>query len=208
MIKRLENLRTPIRMELENSYVSFRTVLTTKEGLVVVGKPEGLADYIKKGTLVRFKVPETNGKELRLEVVHNHVNLHNGTAVFLCKMPTGFSTGGRHGLRFDTSRLAGLEVIFAESQDRYKVLDLSASGVRLLVPYGDLHALFPLGQETEAIRLEVKGNKVELDSMIPRVYKGRQVGCEIKIAPGSPAQAMMTKLLDYLETHTQKQVTG
>ena len=208
MVKRLETAKSPLRMELENTYVSFRTVLTTKDGLVVVGKPPGLEEHIKKGSLVRFKVPETQGKELRLEVVHNHVNLNNGAAVFLCKMPAGFTNSTRQGLRFDTSRLGGLEVLFHDTEDRYKVLDISATGVRLLVPYGDLHSLFPLGEETEAVSLQVKEHQVELDFLVPRAYKGRHVGCEIKASPGTPAHAMLGKLLQYLENNAQKQALG
>ncbi|MDH4224640.1 MAG: hypothetical protein OEW12_03225 [Deltaproteobacteria bacterium] len=180
-IRRLETFKTPIRMELENSYINFRTVVSSREGMLVVAKPNGLNEQITKGTFLRFRLTDLKNREVRLEVVHSHVNLNNGGAVFLCKYPIQFTAQGRYSTRFDTSHLMGVTLEAGPGHDEYRIMDISQSGVKVQVPMGDLKSVFPLGKQLSEAQINIKGNIIPLVKAVPRVYKGRSVGMELEL---------------------------
>ncbi|MDH4122138.1 MAG: hypothetical protein OEV94_10575 [Deltaproteobacteria bacterium] len=206
-LQKLESQKTAVRMELEKSYVSFRTVIALRDNMIVVGKPPGINDQIEKGVRLRFRIPELE-RDLPLEVYHAHVNLKNGHAVFVCRIPSSFAKGGRGAMRFDASRVTTLNLHLPERGETYRVLDVSQNGVRVYVPMGDLKVLFPQGKPSDRAEIHYDRYVIHLDSYTPRVYKGRSVGLEVTLKDLKDTQTRWESLRVFLESSQDQRSMG
>lgn len=198
-IRRIDRLKTPILMEIEQSHVHFRSVLAVKQGVVVVAKPDGLTSHIKKANIVRFAVPGEDGRDLRLEVISPHFNLTSGNSVFLCKIPEHYVEGAkRNAVRFNTSRFKNLQMVIPSLESQFRIVDLSSNGCKLYVTSPSVEAVFPLGIPISPAQINISKFSADLDAVIPRVHVSKAVGLEITYPPGGTARKYVEHLLTSL----------
>jgi len=201
VLRSLDRRKSPLLMEIEQSHVHFRSVLAIKKGVIVVAKPTGIGANLKKDAFVRFSVPESPGRDIRMQILSPHFNLTSGNAVFICKMPTVFVEGTkRNATRFNTSRFNNLHVTFPEKNIQFRIIDLSVNGVKLFVQ-GKAEQTFAIGYTITPVRINISKFSADLDGLIPRVQKGASIGCEILVTSNSPAR----KYIDHLIKALQKQ---
>ena len=198
-IRRIDRLKTPILMEIEQSHVHFRSVLAVKKGVVVVAKPDGLTSHLKKDNVVRFAVPGEEGRDLRLEVISPHFNLTSGNSVFLCKIPEQFAEGAkRKAVRFNTSRFKNLQMFLPSLETQFRIVDLSSHGCKIYVTNINVEAVFPLGVPISPARINISKFSTDLDAVIPRVHVSKAVGFEMTYPPGGAARKYVEHLLTSL----------
>lgn len=203
-IKRAEKTKEPVAIEIENTYVSFKTVISMKDNMLVVAKPAGINAHISRGASLRMRLAELSGKSVKLEVTIPHLNLANGASVFVAKLASKIPMTGREHLRFDTSRIGSLEVEIG-GRETYRVVDMSFTGVRFMVPIGELSSAFPVGKPLPG-KLIVKKHPVELLSLVPKTYKNRTVGCTMEISPDS--LKLFEKVMNLIEANHEQEIMG
>lgn len=197
----LDKNRIPVRMEIENTSIHFNTRVSVRSATVIVAKPMNLREGLNKGGTVRFKVPNADGKELRMEVLTPHFNLTNGNPVFLCKIPTGYAQSNMRGaLRFNTSRFTNVALLLQGSPERYRVVDLSSGGCKIFLPSKEAKDRFTVGVPIHGARIDL-GDKatVNLKSIIPRNMRGQAVGCQFEIADDTGSRKYLEHLIASLE---------
>ncbi len=202
VLSSLERNRTPVRVEIEKTHIRFNTVVSVKRGTVIVAKPMGLGDSLKKGSTVRFAVPGEDGRNVRLEVLTPHFNLTSGGIVFLCKMPTAFAEGyGRASERYNTTRFNNLVLKFAGvAEGPFRVLDLSSGGCKFHCAQAPHLKLFPLGKAVPQGLISLGDRvSVELDRVIPRAHLGPAVGCQFHVSTQGSHAKYLQHLLVSLE---------
>lgn len=163
ILTRLEKNKTPIRIEIENSNTRFYSILSVKRGLVVVAKPPGLTTGLARDGFVRFRLPDEDGKDLRLQITVPHFNLLSGGYVFLCAMPKEFAESSLRGAeRYNTSRFKNLYLFFPKIKGLYRIIDISSTGCKV---YAD-QAITIEGVEVDNPISPAKitvGSKVDID---------------------------------------------
>jgi hypothetical protein len=176
-------------------------VLALRGSTVVVARPSALHQGLEKGTIVRFPVPNDPSRHLRMEVVTPNFNLVSGSPVFLCKVPTAFSEGSRRrSERFSTSRFNNLALEVPELKSRFRVLDLSLTGAKVLRGTGGPRVDIPLGRPLHAGSLQLGTRvRVDLEQVIPRTSHGPSVGMEFAVKREGDSSRFLTHLLNSLE---------
>ena len=87
-LKQIEHSRTPVRLEVENTNVTFYTVFTLQPGAVILNKPTDLnPKLIRRGRTLRFEVPDGSKNVVRLRVRRPQLKRKRGDEVFVCAMP-------------------------------------------------------------------------------------------------------------------------
>jgi hypothetical protein len=197
----LDKHRVPVRMEVENSSIHFNTRISVKSATVIVAKPLNLKEGLAKGGTVRFKIPDSEGRELRMEVITPHFNLTNGNPVFLCRIPTNFAASNMRGaLRFNTSRFTNVSLAFGDHPERYRVVDLSMGGCKVFITSKEAKERFTVGVPMQGGRIDL-GNKasVHLKSVTARNVRGQAVGCQFEISEEGSSKKYLSHLLQSLE---------
>ena len=200
-LQRLDHEKMPVRMEVENSQIHFRTRISVKSATVIVAKPGNLRDGLSKGGTVRFQLPESDGKEVRMEVVTPHFNLTNGNPVFLCKVPTEFAKGSMRGeWRFNTSRFNNVHLVIGDHASQYRIVDISSTGCKLYLNHSEMMRQFPVGEPIDNAYINL-GNKVRvaLESLIPRNHRGQSVGCQLRLDAEGNSEKYLHHLVQSLE---------
>jgi PilZ domain len=197
----LDKNRVPVRMEVENTSIHFNTRLSVKSATVIVAKPLNLKEGLNKGGTVRFKMPDSEGKELRMEVLTPHFNLTNGNPVFLCKIPTSFAQSNMRGsLRFNTSRFTNVALVFADHPEKYRIVDLSTGGCKVFLHSKEAKERFRVGVTLSDARIDL-GEKasVHLKAVVPRNHRGQAVGCQFEVSEEGASKKYLQHLLTSLE---------
>ena len=197
----LDRNKIPVRMEIENSTINFHTRLSIRSATVVVAKPGNLSGALSKGGTVRFKIPDSEGKEIRMEVLTPHFNLTSGSPVFLCKVPTAFAQGNLRGaLRYNTSKFTNVILTMPPNQAQFRIIDLSESGCKIYVPSQEAREIFPIGSPIASVRITL-GTKVTvvLDTLTPRNHRGQAVGCQLMVSKEGPSRKYLVHLITSLE---------
>jgi hypothetical protein len=197
----LDRNRVPVRMEVENTSIHFNTRLSVKSATVIVAKPLNLKEGLAKGGTVRFKVPASDGKELRMEVITPHFNLTNGNPVFLCKIPTIYAQSNMRGAtRFNTSRFNNVAMVLADHPERYRIVDLSTGGCKVFLPNQEAKDRFRVGASLHGARIDL-GQKasVHLSVVVPRSQRGQAVGCQFEVSKEGTSLKYLQHLLSSLE---------
>lgn len=206
----LDRNKIPIRMEIENSTINFNTRLSIRSATVVVAKPTHLSGELAKGGTVRFKIPDSEGKEIRMEVLTPHFNLTSGNPVFLCKVPTAFAAGNLRGaLRYNTSKFTNVVLTMPPNQAQFRIIDLSEGGCKIYVPGQLARETFPIGSPIAAARITL-GTKVTvvLDTLTPRNHRGQAVGCQLTVAKEGTSRKYLVHLITSLEKLITDQFQG
>lgn len=200
-LQALDKHRVPVRMEIENTSIRFNTRVSVRSATVIVAKPLNLKEELNKGGTVRFKMPDSEGRELRMEVITPHFNLTSGNPVFLCKIPTNYAeTNQRSSLRFSTSRFTNVVLIVDGHADKYRVVDLSTGGCKIFLPNKEARQRFNVGVPIHGARIDL-GQKaaVHLKAIIPRNHRGQAVGCQIEVSDEGASKKYLQHLLGSLE---------
>ena len=163
ILGRLEHQKNPIRIEIENSNTRFYSILSIKRGLVVVAKPPGLRAGLEREGFVRFKVPDEDGKELRMQVTVPHFNLLSGGYVFLCSIPKEFAESSQRGEeRYNTSRFKNLFLFLPTVKGHFRIIDISRSGCKVFANQSVSFPGLEMGNPIAPASITV-GNKVDID---------------------------------------------
>lgn len=197
----LDRNKVPIRMEIENSTIHFNTRLSIRSATVVVAKPLNLAGSLTKGGTVRFKVPDSTGKEIRMEVLTPHFNLTSGNPVFLCKVPIAFAEENLRGaMRYNTSKFTNVIMTMPNAQDKFRIVDLSEGGCKIYVPSKEAREKFLIGHAINGPQISL-GTKVSvtLKALIPRNHRGQAVGCQLEVANEGSSRKYLLHLISSLE---------
>lgn len=184
VLKQIEHNRTPIRLEVENTNVSFYTVFSLQPGAVILNKPLDLnPKLIRRGRMVRFEVPDGSKNVLRLRVRRPHLKRKRGDEVFVCAMPKEFAAKSkRKTARFNTSQFKNLHLVIPQADAKFRIIDISLSGCRTFVGDFDEWDLIRTGVEMRFTKIAV-GEKVEiaLDGLVPRLIKTPTVSFQWKV---------------------------
>jgi hypothetical protein len=197
----LDKHRVPVRMEIENTSIHFNTRISVKSATVIVAKPLNLKEGLAKGGTVRFKVPDSEGREMRMEVLTPHFNLTNGNPVFLCKIPTSFAQSNQRGAtRFNTSRFTNVALVLGNHPEKYRIVDLSAGGCKVFISSKEAKELFRVGVPIHGARIDL-GQKaaVHLKALVPRSLRGQAVGCQFEVSEEGASRKYLLHLMQSLE---------
>lgn len=200
VLKRVSSEKRVVRIEIDAAQVRFNSGILLKDGHVLVGKPEGLEPSLSVGDTARFKIPWDKKFEVRMETVVLHLNLKNGTEVFVCKSPTGRAhIIRRTSDRFNTSRFRNLHLSLPALDDAFSIVDLSAAGCRVEADPGMLRKSFGVGRRIWEGLIRVEGKlQVQLDFIIPRVYHEETVGLQFNVNRQGNHESKLTSLLGIL----------
>lgn len=197
----LNSERTPVWVQIENTPTRFKSRLLLKEDQVVFAKPGDTNLPLSAGTHVRFRIPDDPGHEARLEVFAPHVNLASGSAVFLCRIPSGGPAAAkRREDRLGVAHLSNVMLAMPSRAREFHLMDISHTGCRVSASPGEAQTYFPLGKELGQMYVQVGTKaKVELKAVTPRSYGKSSVGCEFTVKDEGTSQVYLTRLLEALE---------
>ncbi|HUJ73420.1 MAG TPA: hypothetical protein VL359_01120 [bacterium] len=192
--------KTPVRVEIEGEHTRFRSQLALKQGMVVLSKPATLVDSLSVGSHVRISVPGNEARQLRMEVTNSHFNLSNGNAVFVCDAPQPPPQPSRRAhQRYDVSRFNNL-LLYLPGMDGFRLVDVSATGLKLLIPAWEALQTFPLGSTLNAAHIQVGSSaRVDLEALIPRQHYVQTVGCEFQVMADGISSRYLNHLLATLD---------
>lgn len=198
---RLERGRAVIRVEIEGSATHFNSRLSLKKDTVVIAKPLGLREGLTAGSFIRFKLPDSPDKEVRLEVLTPHFNLASGNAVFLCRLPAGGSAPAKRKTeRYNVTHFANVQLVITTRARNFRVVDVSLTGCKVLTTPLEAQTYFPLNRELNAVHIQVGSKaKVELVAVVARTHQGAAVGCEFTVRQEGPSQVYLSHLIKSLE---------
>lgn len=187
-LKQIEHNRTPVRLEVENTNVSFYTVFTLQPGAIILNKPTDLnPKLIRRGRMLRFEVPDGSRNVVRLRVRRPHLKRKRGDEVFVCAMPKEYAEKSRRKTaRFNTSQFKNLHLVIPQAAATFRIIDISLTGCRTFV--GDFKEwdLIRTGLEMRFTKIAV-GEKVEiaLDGLVPRLIKAPTASFQWKVLKNS-----------------------
>lgn len=187
-LKQIEFNRTPVRLEVEGTNISFYTVFTLQPGAVLLNKPSDLhPKLIRRGRTVRFELPDGSRNVLRLQVRRAQLKRKRGDEVFVCKMPKEFSAKSkRKTTRFNTSQFKNLHLVIPQADAEFRIIDISLTGCRVFTGEFDEWDLIRTGLEMRFTKITV-GEKVEiaLDALVPRLIKAPTASFQWKVLKNS-----------------------
>lgn len=125
----------PFRAEVEGTNFRFNSFLMVVRGVVVVAKPARLVADVRRGSWIRFKVPGSDEHEIRMQVRNPNLIRLSGKQAFVCSMPTGFAAKSvRLAKRFNTIRYKNLHLVTGAHEPEFRIIDISASGCKVILP--------------------------------------------------------------------------
>lgn len=197
----LDKRRSPVLLEIENSAIRFNTRISVMSATVVVAKPPNLRNGLNRGGTVRLKLPEGEGREVRMEVITPHFNLTNGNPVFLCRIPTAYAHANqRAAVRFNTSRFRNVTLALQGHTERYRIVDICSGGCKIHLTGKEDRERFVMGASLKGARIDL-GDKVSvhLDAIVARNLHAQAVGCQFTVSEEGPSRAYLAHLLRALE---------
>lgn len=202
VLQNAEKNKSPIRIEIENSGMRFFSILTLKRGLVVIAKPPGVKTEIARNGYVRFKNPEDENQEVRLQVTVPHFNLLSGSYVFLCQIPKEFAeTSKRNADRYNTSRFNNLHLYIPTKKGQYRIIDISMYGCKVFLDRVALNNKFEVGTKLSPATISIGGKvDIDLDSVVPRSQHKNTVGFQLVVGGDGSSGKYLSHFLTSLET--------
>ena len=184
VLKQIEYNRTPVRLEVENTNVSFYTVFSLRPGAVILNKPADLnPKLLRRGRMVRFEVTDGSRNMVRMMVRRPHMKRKRGDEVFVCGMPQEFAAKSkRQSARFNTSQFSNLHLVIPQADAEFRIIDISVNGCRTFVGDFSEWDLIRTGLEMRFTKIAV-GEKVEiaLDGLVPRLVKAPTASFQWKV---------------------------
>ena len=209
VLERLAASKLPIRLEVEEANIHFYSVFSIRRGLVVLAKPGGLQKELKREGFVRFRVPDMEGKEIRLSIAVPHFNLLSGNYVFLCEIPKKFAEPSRRSNdRFNTRRFNNLKLTIPALLREFRIIDISMEGCKIFIGNGsDPTIAFSMGKPYTPAKITV-GAKVEiqLDAVIHRSRYDKTVGIQFQLNGSQEARKYLSHFIKSLESSEQERL--
>jgi hypothetical protein len=202
----LHRAQKPVRIEIENRGVRFKTLLTIRKDVVAVARPMGFKWELPVGTMLRVRLAGVR-RDVRLQVVNPDYRLPNGRSFFVCPIPKQFAAKSpRASERYSTARFKNLEMLLPSLGGRYRILDLSMKGCRIDTGREQLQAVLNLGERIAPAEIRVgSGIRIPLESIVPRTAQAGTVGVEFRVEHGSRSPDYLDKLVKWLDKWEDKQ---
>ena len=203
VIEHLQAQRKPIRLEIENSDVSFYTFIAIRLDTVVLAKPFDIDEgALQVGSIVRFTVPDGSEKVVRMRILDPSFKRGRGEPVILCEQPEGFAEKTkRAGERFNTGHFKNLQLVVPQVSGTFRIIDISQNGCKTFVKELGEEEAARLGASMRFAKIGV-GQKleIELDLLTPRFVKIPTVSFEWTVRTTGNSLAALTHLLDSLHS--------
>jgi hypothetical protein len=179
---------TPVQIHLENTLIRFKSAIKIKNnGSVQIMKPFGLHGQVAAGQRVRLRLPGPEKRDLRLQVTISHFNLEDGKTAFFCRLPDALTRCRRQSERHDTLRFTNLRLMM--EGELFRLVDLSANGLKVFLIGTQGPYMFPLGRELRGCQIVMgQDAAVNLRRLTPRNYQPGMVGCEYEIRSEETSQ--------------------
>jgi hypothetical protein len=199
-LETLHREQKPVRVEIENRGVRFKTLITLRKDVVAVARPLGFKWELPAGTVLRVRVPGAR-REVRLRIANPDFRLPNGRSFFVCPMPKEFAAKSpRESERYSTMRFKNLDLMVPAMGSQFRILDLSLNGCRIDMGQQNLEAIWNLGEGVGPAEVRVGGDiRIPLAGIVPRVVKEGTLGLEFQIESGSKTVDYLAKLVKWLD---------
>jgi hypothetical protein len=205
-LEALHRSQKPVRVEIENRGVRFKTLITLRKDVVAVARPMGFKLDMPTGTFLRFKGPGAR-REIRLQIRDPDYRLPNGRSFFVCPMPKEFAVKSpRSAERYATMRFKNLELLLPAMGTHYRILDVSMNGCRIDMGQENLEAIWNMGAAVGPAEIRVgQGIRIPLAAIVPRIAKEGTLGVEFQIENGSKTVEYLSKLMNWIDKWEDKQ---
>lgn len=201
-LARLSADKTPVRAEAEQTGLSFYTLLTLRRDALLIARPYDLRSGLPKNGHVRLTLPNTERKQVRVPILVPHLQMDlSARHVCVCGVPTEFSgTCKRATDRLCTTQFRNLHLQLPSQNKTFRIVDLSASGLRIYVASGEDRALLEPDTELRPANLRVGAStSISLESIIPRAISGNTVGMEMQVQRDGISERTTINLLNRLQ---------
>lgn len=194
--------KLPVRLESEETGVSFFTILSLRRNGLLIARPRTLRGGLPKDSYVRITLPNQGRRQIRVPVLVPHVKLPMSMKyACICGVPTAFAgVCKRHTDRFSTARFKNLHLQLLRHQKSFRVVDLSVGGVRVFAGTESSNLAFDPDMDLAPARLRV-GDRVsiELESLLPRAHVGNMVGLSMRVRNDGLSGRFLLNLLNRLQ---------
>lgn len=200
-LNQLARKRTPVRLEAENSDVSFYTVLSLRPQGVVISRPADLdGEMLVEGVVVRFNVPDRSGNSVRMEILEANFARLRGDTVILCKYPEAFGPKSkRKSQRFNTGRYNNIRLAVPQFDAGFRAVDISDAGCKVLAESFDEWDQLRLGRSIRFCRIEVGEQvQIELSELTPRLINPPSISFEWKVSLKGQGSRHLAQLIQSL----------
>ena len=200
-LKTLAKDRTPVRLEVEHTTLSFYTVMSLRRDKLLVSKPADLVDEgLAPGKILRFVVPDGSGNVVRVELLEPHFERKRGDNVMSCEMPLEFAPESRRRSdRYDTARYKNFTLSVPHFDEEMQVLDVSKEGCKVYVSELEGWSALKPGVDMRAAKLKL-GTEVEihLDVLTPRNLNPPTASFEWQVPETSTSAKQIAKMIESL----------
>lgn len=200
----LSERKMPVRLESEQSGVSFFTVVSLRKNALLLARPRTLRGGLPKGSAVRLTLANQGRKQVRAAIVVPHLKVPFSLKhAFVCEVPHAFCGVCKRGAdRFSTARFKNLHLQLDGARRSFRVVDVSTSGLRIHTGGDTPLTLFEPGQELAPARLRLgERAQIELESLVPRAINPKTVGLELRVRRDGASERYLMNLLNRLQEH-------
>ena len=200
----LSDRKMPVRLEVEESGISFFTIVSLRKNALLVARPRSLRGGLEKDAVVRLTLPNHGRKQVRSSVVVPKLKLPMSVKyATICAVPDAFCGVCRRGAdRFSTTRFRNLHLQFPDQQKTYRIVDMSSGGMRIYTGADTGMLLFEPGNAVENAVLRVgERARIELAQVTSRSQNGQTVGLEMRVRRDGASERFLMNLLNRLAQH-------
>lgn len=198
-ISGLSQEQIPAQAEVEGGS-AFLTQVSLHRSVLVVARPRSLPGGLEKGAYLRLTLPNRDRLQVRMPVLVPRARLRlSHRYACLCQLPTAFSGQcRRHADRLDTRRYSNLSLDLQEQARRFRMLDISASGLRVFTGE-DEDVTFVRGMVLNGAHLNAGTDaEIALDTVLPRSRGDGWVGMEMHVSDDGKSRGFLNHLLERL----------
>lgn len=205
-LKKMGKERKMLHLEVEYLNIRFQSMVAVRRGSVVLGHPMGVKGAVKKGASLRFVLPGTKGREVRMKVTMPQFRLHNGSLAMLCEIPTEFIPQSRRSnKRYNTRFFSNISLVFPGRKKLLRIVDFSAEGCKVYTKDLDIMEALTIGvSEPDAVIIVGKQFRIHFRGMVPRMIGENQVGFEFRAPRDDLEEQKLNSLMESLEKSEQK----
>jgi len=198
VLEAIARLDKPVWFEVEFTQIRFRSRFALQERQVIVAKPMALKGLLAAESYVRMRVPDREGEEIRLMIVAPDADFGDGSPAFICRAPEGPVKSRRTGDRYSVTHDERLRLEL--KGQAFPLLDVSLTGLRILLPPAQTHHDLPIGHNLGPGNLMFGAEVwVRIGQLIPRNRHERTIGCEFKNLMDDLSRNNLMALVDSLK---------
>lgn len=199
----LSDRRTPVHVEAEDTGLSFFTVITLRRDALLIVRPFDLRSGLVKNSFVRLTLPNRDRRQVRARILTPHLQMDRSLRhVCICEVPSTFAgTSRRASDRLCTTQFRNLRLQVPALDQSFRVLDLSASGIRIYRRLYDGQSQFALDAELAPASLRVGSHTViALESVQPRSLMRNTIGLHMQVKRDGNSERLLVTLLNRLQS--------